>query len=38
VSVVRAEVDRLHHRAWQLDGWDGIRRIGNHSGGKPRID
>jgi hypothetical protein len=29
-SVIRAEEDLLHHYAWQTDGWDAIRRIGDH--------
>jgi catechol-2,3-dioxygenase len=29
-SVIRAEENLLHHYAWQTDGWDAIRRIGDH--------
>lgn len=29
VSVIRAEVDQLQHYAWQTDGWDAMRRVGD---------
>jgi catechol 2,3-dioxygenase-like lactoylglutathione lyase family enzyme len=30
VSVIGADVDQLQHYAWQIDGWDAIRRTGDH--------
>jgi catechol-2,3-dioxygenase len=30
VSVIAADVDRLHHYAWQVDGFDAFRRTGDH--------
>jgi catechol-2,3-dioxygenase len=29
MSIVRAEVDQLHHYAWQVEGWDAFRRAGD---------
>ncbi len=29
VSVIRADVDQLQHYAWQVDGWDAMRRVGD---------
>lgn len=29
VSVIGAAVDALHHYAWQTDGWDAMRRMGD---------
>jgi len=29
VSVIRADVDQLQHYAWQVDGWDAMRRTGD---------
>ncbi len=29
-SVIAADSDQLQHYAWQIDGWDEIRRIGDH--------
>lgn len=30
VSVIRSDVDQLHHYAWQIAGWNEIARIGDH--------
>jgi len=30
VSVIRSDVDQLHHYAWQIAGWSEIARIGDH--------
>jgi catechol 2,3-dioxygenase len=30
VSVIAADVDQLHHYAWQVDGFDAFRRAGDH--------
>lgn len=29
VSIIRAEEDLLQHYAWQTDGWDALRRVGD---------
>lgn len=29
LSIIAAEVDQLQHYAWQVDGWDAIRRAGD---------
>ena len=30
VSIIRADVDQLHHYAWQIAGWNEIARVGDH--------
>lgn len=36
LSIIAAEVDGLQHYAWQIDGWEAVRRIGDRLMGNGR--